>query len=528
MDRRHSSGEVARLSFAADFVSLLRRKVIVDEMTVEGVRFGTPRTRSGALVSQTPKVDEAILDEESSEGSSPLTLPTFEAPDVTTIMAEENLDTLRLIETMQADLQLEGERWEQRIKELPGRETFAKYEARIKKLKGATNTGLGGILGGIGELRSIREEIEDDIANIKDAKKEFVAALASMRGRLKEVLNAPQADVRRLQQKYSLSPQGLANLSGPLFGQAIGAWVSQTVVWYGRLKPVLQRAQEVGVGNTGPEVAKPIRGGGVDVRFKETHPLPEFLVRRAEVSLQLEVGDLAGRIENITPEQDVLGKPLVFEFAGEKLTGVRSVSLKGSLNHINPTEPHTRITLEALGYRIQEVSLSKQAAWPMALKKGLADVRLQAGLRGEALTVNLNSDLRYLTITAGKANDSNPLTVAMSSAVSGLSGLSIQADVKGTRDDYDVKVTSNLDRVLKRAAGSMVRDLSSRFQKELTGAVSHRVRRPLKELQSGFTGLKSINGDLTRRLSRSNQLLRSSLKGSVSTEGFPGGLKLPF
>ncbi len=520
--------EVARVTFAVDPLNLLRRKVIVDEMTVEGLRFGTARTRSGAVASRSSGGGDGTLGDGLSEVASAFSLPALEAPDVKTILAEENLETLQLIETLKADVQQQMQQWTQRIKDLPGKQTFDTYRGRIEKLKGATRGGLGGILGGVGEIRSIQTEIERDLADIKNTHKEFGTTLASLRARLKEAVDAPQADVRRLREKYSLSPQGLANLSGPLLGQHIGAWARQAVAWHERLKPVLQRVKEAGDGGTGPEVIKPRRGRGADVRFKETHPVPDFLVRRAKVSLELDIGDLAGEIQNITPDQDVLGKPLIFKFSGEKLEGLRSVVLKGSLNHVQPANPRDRVDLRAQGYRITAVPISTQPAWPVALKRGVADLRVGAGLRGNRLTANFTCNIKSMNITAGKHNDSNPLTMALSSAVSGLSSLSIRADLRGTPDDYAIKVRSDLDRILKRAAGNLVRDLTSRFEKRLAAAVSRKVKGPLKELQSGFAGLNGINGDLAHRLAQGNDLLGSALKQGVSPGGLPGGLKLPF
>ncbi|MCA9467577.1 MAG: hypothetical protein KC643_19325, partial [Nitrospira sp.] len=77
----------------------------------------------------------------------------------------------------------------------------------------------------------------------------------------------------------------------------------------------------------GPEVQKPLRGKGVDVQFKEAHPLPDFLIRTTTVSVNLKMGDLAGTVRNITTDQPALGHPTTFTFSGEHLTGVKTVSL---------------------------------------------------------------------------------------------------------------------------------------------------------------------------------------------------------
>ena len=213
---------------------------------------------------------------------------------------------------------------------------------------------------------------------------------------------------------------------------------------------------------------------------------------------------------------------------GEQLKGTKSLILRGNLNHIRPDKTHDRINLQAIAYKLPRLPLSEQPEWPVALEGGLADIKIRAGIKGEALRASVKGSLRSLRISAGKPNDSNILTKALSSAITGISRLSVRADITGTTDTYNVKITSDLDRVLQRAAGKMVRDLSNRFQKQLTREISREVNGPLQDLRGTYGGLNQIGLDLTGRLTQGNDVLESLLKKSISPKGLPGGLKLPF
>ncbi|MDH5296902.1 MAG: TIGR03545 family protein, partial [Nitrospirota bacterium] len=281
--------EVGRIAMGLDGLNLLQRKVIVEEMSVEGVRMGTSRTTSGAV----KPVREPATEE---NGMFAISLPSLEVPDVNTILQNEDLETMRLIEELKADLKQEKATWESRLQNLPGKGHVAKYQERVKQLKTATKGGLEGILGGVGEVQSLKEEIDRDLQSLKDAQKEFDEKVALLKRRLEQIKTAPQRDIQHLQTKYNLSPQGLANLSQTLLGSQIGSWVHQGVAWYERAKPFLEGAQAMGASQAGPEVQKPLRGKGVDVHFTEEQPLPDFLVRLARVSLNLDVGNLDGTI----------------------------------------------------------------------------------------------------------------------------------------------------------------------------------------------------------------------------------------
>ena len=211
------------------------------------------------------------------------------------------------------------------------------------------------------------------------------------------------------------------------------------------------------------------------------------------------------------------------------------MSIKGDLNHVDPENPKNRMNFRATGYRMSEVALSDQPAWPVTLKSGLANVSIRAELRGDALTANLTGNLSSLAVAAGKPGDENPLTRALSSAISGISRLTVEADMSGSIEDYQVAVRSDLDRVMQKAAGRLVQALSAELRRKLSTAVRKKVSGPIKNLQGSFTGLNGVGGELAQRLTQGNDLLGGLLAQGVSPKqkgivprGLPGGFKLPF
>ncbi len=318
------------------------------------------------------------------------------------------------------------------------------------------------MLGGVGEVQALKQDIEQEIESLKGAKNEFEDKVALLRTRFEQIQTAPHRDIQHLKAKYNLSPQGLANMSQTLLGSHIGSWVHQGAAWYERAKPLLEGGR-AGGGEAGPQVHKPLRGKGVDVHFNEAHPLPDFLIRLTKVSVSLGAGDLAGTIHNITTDQPTLGQPTSFAISGDRLKGVQSVSLKGVLNHVVPADSKDQLAVQGKGYELSNLALSKDAKWPVTLTSGMGDLNLNAELKGQALTAHGVGNLRSLHISAGKQGDTNPLTKALSSAVTGVSQLALQADVTGTLEQHEVTVSSDLDRILQDAAGKMVNELAARL-----------------------------------------------------------------
>ena len=507
--------EIARIAFSMDSLNLLRRKVIIEEATVEGVRLNTPRTTSGAIASR-PAEAEPVSKKAMGDLFS---LPSLSAINVQEILSKEELRSQALVESLRTDLQAEQEQWQKRLAALPDKAKLDSYRKRLEGLKSAGKSGLGGVVGGASEALAIQQDLSRDLDQIKSAKNSFEDHVTGLRKRMDEAVRAPQEDARRLMEKYSLSGSGLANVTGMLIGGTIGDWTATSLRWYAKVQPALQRKAER---KKDVEVVKPLRGKGVDVRFKERAPLPDLLIRTTQVSVEVPAGAIRGQVRNITPDQPILGAPLTFEFAGDKLKGLQSVKLDGTLNRVDPAKPSDRANLRMRGYRVEDLNLSKSEQWALALKQALADLDLQARVSGVALDANLAAALQSVQMTSGVKAGAGVLANAVASALSDIKGFTLKAEVSGTLEQYDVNLTSDLDRVLKDVVGKQVQAQTARLEAQLQSAIAEKVAGPLNELKASLGGLDSIGTELASRLNLGTDLLKAG-KGSA-----PGGLKLPF
>jgi uncharacterized protein (TIGR03545 family) len=501
--------EVARIAFTMDGLNLLRRKVLIEEMSMAGMRFHTPRTTSGAIAKPAEPPPGAK--------KSAFSLPSVQLRDPREILKNENLQSLKVAEALKTDIQAAKDRWQEQLAVLPDKAKFADYKKRIEGVKSSGKGGLGGILGGASEAVKIQEDVRKDLDQIRTAQKEFEETATGLRRRMDEAVRAPEADLRRLQEKYSLSPQGLTNAGAMLLGGQIGDWTRTGLRWYRKLQPMFARYVEQKKANV--EVVKPVRGKGLDVRYKEHAPLPDFLIRLTHASVEIPAGVIKGQIRNITPDQHVLGKPLTFDFAAEKLQGLHSVNVDGALNHVNPAKPTDQAAVRLRGYQVGPLTLAEGTDLPLLLKQGVADLDLRTVLSGEALNATLSAKLQSVQMTSGLKADAGPLAQAVSAALSDVHGFSVKADVAGTLDHYDVRLTSDLDRVLSDVVKKQLQAQMTRLEGQLRAAIMEKVNGPLNEAKASFGGLDGVANELAGRLNLGNELLQSSK---------PGGFKLPF
>jgi len=498
---------VSQADFLMDPMYLLRRKLIIAEMSLTGVRMNTPRKTSGAVAAAPEKERVEIAGKPSGGFCAKDHLPAFERPDVREILSREKLESLDLIRNLQQEYASARSDWQKRLQGLPGKEKFEAYRKRIEQLKSGAR-GLGGLLGTVGDLSSLQQEIQADLDRLKDAEKQFENSKTVFGNRLETAAAAPLKDAERLKQKYSLSAQGLDNLGKLVLGQKICGGLQQAARWYERLQYLLERAGPKGAGKKQAAV-RPARGAGTDVRFREAHPQPDFLIRRAQVSFVHEIGELAGKVENITPDQDILGKPLVFDFAGEKLKDLKDIRIDGRIDRTRPDKPLDVLDLQLDGYSLHNASLSGSKDLPVNIEQGLADLGVKARIAGESLQADFSATLKSARFSAGETAAKGPVLAAVGSALSGLSGFSLKGALSGTLSDYQVRVSTDLDQVLKNAAGRIIRQQAQKFERELKQAVMEKAGGPLGDLQSEKKGFDAVGSQLAERLNLGNDLLGS-------------------
>ncbi len=509
--------EIARIAFTMDGLPLLRRKVLIEEMTADGIRLNTPRTSSGAVV----KPAEQASDRRA--GRLPgVALPWLQFRDPREILKSEALESVKLVESVRADVAAAKDRWQKQLAALPDKATFDGYRKRLEGLKAAGKGGLGGLLGGAGEALAIQKDLTRDLEQIQAVKKEFEGSVALLRKRVEAAQQAPQADFRRLRDKYAISPQGLANLSAAVLGGPLDDWARTSLRWYRKLQPVLARNAER---QAEVEVVTPLRGAGVDVRFKEVAPVPDFLIRTARVSLEIPQGTIKGVVRNITPDQAVLGTPLTLELAGEQLRGLQAAKLTGTFSRVHPASPKDEVQLLARGVSLGALTLAAGPDLPLTLQQGSADLDLRATVAGQALEASLSARLQSLRIASGAQADAGALQQALQAALADVHGFSVKAGITGTLDQYEVQLSSDLDRVLQEAVGKQIRAQLATFEAQLQAAIMEQVNGPLAELRGSLGGLDGIAAELAGRLNLGKDLLQLA---KPSGGGAAGGFKLPF
>lgn len=498
--------EISRVNLSLDAMNLLRRKIIIDEMAVEGIQFNTARKVSGAVVSESD-ISPAISLKSSKKMKFPeIVMPDIDKLDVAEILKNEELESIKMLESIQHDIEAEKKRWKKQLDELFDEKKYAEYKNRIENITSKKKITFEGLLGSAGDIAGIQQEVKKDLDSIKQARHEFEKSFSSFKNRIDLASKAPMRDVERLKQKYTLSPQNLSNFTQLLFGKNVSEWPKKALYYYNKIQPCLEK--KTVQKEKGKEVVKPIRGRGVNIRFKEYEPLPDFLIRQTKAGLQLRSGDIIkGLINNITPDQHIMGVPLTFEFSGDNMKGIKSVKINGILDHIKAAQSKDNIYFLIKGYDVDNLTLSDESKLPLKINKASADLEMTAILKGDNISANIIANLQSVKISSNNKDRAGSIVNTIVSVLSDVSKFSARADINGTFDDYKINITSDLDSILKNALEKVIHKETEKLENKLKNTIMARVDEHLNQTNNSLRDFGIIKDELNNRLNLGDKLL---------------------
>ncbi len=511
---------------------LLEKKIIIDTLSVTGVRFGTPRTESGALERRSATTGAAAG--RISAWTRALPIPEFslrglgETVNVTAITAD-SLATVQLATRLVAEADSLQEHW---IDELRTLGVGAEVDSARALLARSGDINLRSL-----NLRQI-QAVRDLVVSGRD----LVRSLQTKRDRLVELSAGVQAGVRDLQSglrhldesrdrdfAWARGQLRIPSIAAPDLGPALFGEMARD-----HLAPVLRALDTIdehlppGIRQKLEPGPKRLRLAGTTVRFPRRAELPAFLLERGEFSMAL---GPAGRPEayeltvtGVTTEPAVYGEPTRFRLArASGGAGERLLQVAGTVDHTTAV-PHDTVAVELAGAGMGEVALASLAG-RLDLGTGESALRLtRSGPEVNALMTWECADLDWIS-----TGERSRLEQFVWETLAGLDRLTLEIRLSGLAEDPRLSVTSNIAATLSRALQDRLGAEIRRAEAEVRSAVNERIAeyeaRARREIEAVRTGVEERIGELEGRLDEVKAELEARLRRL--TDALPPGIIPP-
>ena len=501
--------QLGQITGSLELMPLLMGQVIIDEMSATGVRLNTVRKTSGAVKKTAADSDSVSADAEKSKLD--LTAAKDKLPSVDDILARESLATLEKTKAFEERIKSERADFEKNLAALPAEAKLKQHEQRIKELTQSDIKSVEELNQRKQDLDKLKNDILADRNAILKVRDQLKNAKGDLNQQYDALKKAPAEDWDRLKSRYGLNAAGANNITGLLFGDNAQMWLNRLLAW-------AQQAQRLLPSDSGedtPQPAQPQRGTGHFINFATTNPLPNFLVRKAEMGLELSAGNIDLEIKDATHQPDILGRPMRLHAAGTQLQNAKDITIDGVIDHVKPDVTKDTITWSLNSFKMVDVSISKNSSLPLTLTSALANFKGDIELKGQALTANV--DARF-----NNANWSSTATEGwtgrVAKSLTTIHQFNLEGDLQGSLSSPSLSLRSDLDQQLKQAVAGQLKSAQSELEAKFKARLNDEIASMSGPYKDQLAFLTDKEGSLDQRVNDLDTMLKADLKSAADTK----------
>ena len=425
-----------------EVLPLTEKKLVINRLAANGLRFGTPRETDGRVAAKEDGGGgggiAARVMAETREWASQFQVPALQL--ATGKISIDSLDPRRLstipaAEALGARADSSQRAWKAAFDTLRIGPTIDSASATLEKLKRARATDLATL----NEARQAIERLKRAQQRVTALERGVRTGVSNLQADLAAVDSARRRDYAFARGLLKLPSLDAPNVGAALFGAAAIRPFERVLYW----AQLARRYMPPGLlprATTGPQRA---RRSGEDVRFPKEQTLPRFLLRTAELSFLLNPTSeqpqrYAGRLTGLASDPALYGRPMLAGATGPQFTAGAMV------NHVRS------IPLDTAGATIGGIRLPAfdVPGLPLRLDPGSGTTQLGFNLNGDTIHARFalrSSNVRW-TQDSGLTNTT--IGNLIWQAVSGISNLELEARVSGALHNPGFAVRSNLDQVI--------------------------------------------------------------------------------
>ncbi|WP_289028189.1 TIGR03545 family protein [uncultured Paraglaciecola sp.] len=436
--------ETQTVSAAIDLPPLLLRKLIIDDLKITGVEFGTLRDSPGDVYE---KAEDETVDSEQ------LFVETQGIPSVDEILAKSPLKTTLAIEDVEVAYEKHSDKLQTQYEALPSKEKLENYQKRIKELTEADYKDATKLLAAKEEFDQLKDEIKADKKQLEEFKTSVDAAKADLGPKVSALKAAPTQDYEQLKSLLAGDADAIEDVTTLVFGEQIGQWSQYTLAAFEIIGPMLKSSREA------EQEAQAYQGKWIN--FDNDAGLPDLLIRKSEISIKWQEENISSYWTDITYQHDIIGRATTFVVDSSASKLWNSLKVDGELWLSDANGAKAQQTWALDGLTLSDLGLVDQEKISGELKSGLVSSTGSMSLAGDVLSGKGLVDLQQLLINA---TGSNKITNIVADTLNQLKELTLTTDIAGTLGDLDLSIGSDLN---QQIGGALLANVSTEQQEKL-------------------------------------------------------------
>jgi len=470
-----------------DVLPLLEKKVVIDRLAANGLRFGTPRETDGRVPTDPSASVSGRVMNEARDWAQGFQVPALQLAtgkiDVGTLDPRK-LSAIPAAEALSARADSSRKAWQTGLDGLRLGPTVDSATATLARLKTARATDLGAL----NEARRAIEQIKQARSRVTALERSVTAGTTALRAGVAGLDSAKQRDYAFARGLLKLPTLDAPEIGLALFAPTAVSQFQRALYWTqlakAHMPPGLQPRADQGPPRR--------RRSGSTVRFPRERALPGFLLRTAELSFLLDPTaaqpkKYAGRLTGLTSDPAVYGRPTLFEASAPAVTA------GAMLDHVHATARDTA------GATVQGVTLPPipLPSLPLTLDPGRGTAQLGFALRGDTIRARWAIRSTHVQWSRDSAAPRSTGANLLWRTLSGITDLQVDAGVTGTLSHPRLVVRSNLDDAIAARLRTMLGEEAAAAERRLRAEVDRQVDPAIAPVRARVTTLQT---DITKRL----------------------------
>lgn len=509
---------------------LWEKKLVVDTVAIRGIRFGTPRRKSGALERRGRTT--GMVYQRVASWARGVRIPALNLEGLGTVinlqgLSPDSLRTLAQARILRLAADSVAEVLRSQWASLASGAQLDTARALVGRLREANlrMLGIGGAQRLLQSSRNLALELENTAKRLQSLEQEASQHLELARTRLEELARAREEDYAYARRLVRLPQLDAPDLSASLFGEMVLERVSPILYWVQLAERYLPPGLDPRT-RAGPKRA---RAAGVTVEFPKKHRYPSFLIRLAEVDLEIggagaAAGRYGARVQGLTSAPAIYGSPTI---VSARWASGRTRELESRVHVVlNRVSSPLRdsVLLRLHGVALPTVTLPAIGA---NLELGRGNLALDLFREGDRLDGRLlwqARDAIWQPSGGDAARLGDPSAPLGSEAwarallwrtVSSLRGVEIEARLRGSVAAPRIGVRSNVGQEVSRALRRAIGEEIDRAERRIRATVDGMVQAQVREAESKVAELRSLVEDQIARRRAELERVRQELESEI-------------
>ncbi len=470
------------LDFESD--SLLRRKAIAEHGSVRGLRFGTPRTTSGALDPQDEEAGSAApawLGDAAKQAAEKAANQWIADLENKLDAKAESFESVRLANEL-------SEAWPARFDSIAAEARTLRDE--VKRLKTIADEARRNPLRHADFLTTAPQQVQAMQQRLASLHAELTNLPADVAADKQRVELARQRDEQRLRDLLQVDQLDPQSLTSHLLGERMTASVQELIGWVRWTREMIPAS--------GTKRATTPRDRGVDVHFVGLRRRPDLLIRELELAGTTRLAgrpvELTGVVTDFTTSPELHGQPIRAELHA---SGGLPLEVRATI-HRAAGQPVDELLIDCPGFDLPGASLGDEQKLAMQMAPSSGSVTVSLRIEGEQLTGELQLIQDRVALTPVIGDTASPLVRRLGESV----GRQVASIPKpATR----VTLSGSLDQPRMRVWSTLGTAVAESLQQAALGVAQAeadaRLATVRQKVSQEMAGIDSQLADATRRLS---------------------------